>query len=210
MDPQTVALLDKLNIVYSPYMVAVLALMEIPSILMSVAFYTSSKGESLAFSSWSTVLKSKSVFLLIGSFCVGFLVSKDGWDQVEGFYSESIFYGILSFFLLDMGITVGNRLLDHKFPNFQCVLACVVFQLFSGVIGLCVALALGLEFGDAMLLIMLCGSSSYIAAPAAIKVLVPEANEAIYVTMPLCITFPINMLCIIPMYLYLLPYFIQS
>jgi hypothetical protein len=70
-----------------------------------------------------------------------------------------------------------------------------------GSLTLLTAKALGLSVGDQVLIGVLAGSASYIAAPAAVRASIPDANASLYVALPLALTFPMNVVFGIPLYL---------
>ena len=112
--------------------------------------------------------------------------------------------GVLCLFLLDMGIVAARRIKDIGREGATQIVSLVglglVIPLINGSAGLAVALALGLSEGDALLLVVLAASASYIAVPAAMRLALPEANPSVYLAMSLAITFPFNLLVGIPLY----------
>jgi uncharacterized protein len=142
-----------------------------------------------------------SVVLLMGAFAVGVISGKPGMDAV-GPVVDTAFRGILCIFMLDMGLLAGRRLLSKT----QLTPALVAFALYMPLIGaglgLAASLAIGLSAGTGMLLMTLCASSSYIAVPAAMRIALPEANPAVYLTLSLAITFPFNLTIGLPLYFF--------
>jgi uncharacterized protein len=207
------ALLDKLHIVYGGHMVAALALMESPAIvvgLILVRVFGSKKeiGDdetSSSESGWGAVLHEAflngSVLLLIGSVVVGVVSGKEGWGKLHLFVEKDIFYGALMFFLLDMGLVAARRIRDLKQTGFFLIGFAILMPIGNAVIGILLAKLVGMGPGNALLFAVLCASASYIAVPAAMRMTVPEANPSLYVSMALAITFPFNIIIGIPMYL---------
>ena len=70
-----------------------------------------------------------------------------------------------------------------------------------GVIGAIAAIAVGMSPGGAAVLGAMVGSASYIAAPAAVRIALPEASPGIYLTLALGVTFPFNLIFGIPLFL---------
>jgi uncharacterized protein len=208
------ALLDKLHIEYGGHMVAALALMESPAIvvgLILVRVFGKKKieiGEDetmSAESSWGSVLHEAflngSVLLLIGSVVVGVASGKEGWGKLHLFVEKDIFYGALMFFLLDMGLVAARRIRDLKQTGMFLIGFAVLMPIGNAVLGILIAKLIGMGPGNGLLFAVLCASASYIAVPAAMRMTVPEANPSLYVSMALAITFPFNIIIGIPMYL---------
>jgi uncharacterized protein len=205
------ALLDKLHIAYGGHMVAALALMESPAIvvgLILVRVFGKKKaevGEDEAESSWGGVLHEAflngSVLLLIGSVVVGVASGKEGWGKLHLFVEKDIFYGALMFFLLDMGLVAARRIRDLKQTGMFLIGFAILMPIGNAVLGILIAKLVGMGPGNGLLFSVLCASASYIAVPAAMRMTVPEANPSLYVSMALAITFPFNIIIGIPMYL---------
>ena len=198
--------LEKLHISYGGHMVAALALMESPAIvvgLILVRVFKEKNGEEEAFS-WSKVLHEAflngSVFLLVGSVVVGMLTGEKGWEKLEPFTQE-IFYGALTFFLLDMGLVAAKRIRELGKTGAFLIGFAVFIPVINAMVGILIAKVLGFEQGNALLFAVLCASASYIAVPAAMRMTVPEANPSLYVSMALALTFPFNIVIGIPLYL---------
>jgi hypothetical protein len=110
------------------------------------------------------------------------------------------FKGALAFFLLEMGLVTSRRVGDLKRVGLFLVLFGIGMPILSGVFGAVIAWITGLSIGGATVLATLAASASYIAAPAAMRIAVPEANPTLYLTAALGITFPFNLLAGIPLY----------
>ncbi|MER3435979.1 MAG: sodium-dependent bicarbonate transport family permease [Leptolyngbya sp. ERB_1_1] len=199
--------LDQLQIAYDGYMVAALALMESPAIIIGlilVNVFTDRSGESESLQ-WSEVLREAffngSVFLLIGSVAIGFLTGEHGWQTLKPF-TQDMFYGVLTFFLLDMGLVAAKRIKELQKSGAFLVSFGVLIPMLNATIGIFLAKAIALSSGDALLFAVLCASASYIAVPAAMRLAVPEANPSFYISAALAVTFPFNILIGIPLYEY--------
>jgi hypothetical protein len=216
--------LNVLKINYDGFMVAALALMESPAIVVGVvlAKLASSRLQSVNGGNeneneaipWGEVLREAflngSVFLLIGSLLIGALVahfSPSGVERMEPF-TEKLFYGVLCFFLLDMGLVAAQRLRDLRHTGPFLVGFAIAAPLLHASIGLIIARLLGLPQGDALLFMVLSASASYIAVPAAMRMTVPQANPSLYITTALGLTFPFNVVVGIPLYMALVQRFI--
>lgn len=201
-----VSFLNSIGQPFGGHMVAAMALMESPAIIIGVMLLrrTLDTGGSLA---WGHLFKEAflngAVVLLVGSLLIGLATGASGMKTLHPF-TEEIFKGVLSFFLLDMGIVASRRLAELRNPGAFPIAFAVAFPLVNAFIGIALAMLLGLDKGDALLLSVLCGSASYIAVPAAMRVSIPEANPGLYVFMSLGLTFPFNVLAGIPLYYFVI------
>jgi uncharacterized protein len=201
--------LKVLSINSDGYMVAALALMESPAIVVGIVLvriFGKSKekeSESSKFS-WSEVLREAflngSVFLLVGSVVIGILTGQKGWEKLQPF-TQGIFYGTLSFFLLDMGMVAARRIKDLSKTGSFLIAFSIFMPVANAIIGIIIAKIIGISQGNALLFAVLCASASYIAVPAAMRMTVPEANPSLYVSMALALTFPFNIIVGIPLYM---------
>jgi hypothetical protein len=218
--------LNVLKVSYDGFMVAALALMESPAIVVGVVMAKLSanrlendrlgKTQANEAIPWDEVLKEAflngSVFLLIGSLVIGALVahfSPSGVERMEPF-TEKLFYGVLCFFLLDMGLVAAQRLRDLRQTGPFLVAFAIAAPIIHAFIGLGIAKVLGLPQGDALLFMVLSASASYIAVPAAMRMTVPNANPSMYITTALGLTFPFNVVVGIPLYMALVQRFIPA
>ncbi len=199
--------LEQLNVNFDGYMVAALALMESPAIIVGlilVNVFTTEKKEEREFS-WPEVLQEAflngSVFLLVGSLLIGVLTGEHGW-QVLSPFTQDMFYGVLTFFLLDMGLVAAKRIKDLKKAGVFLISFAILTPILNAGIGLLIARLINMPEGDALLFSVLCASASYIAVPAAMRLTVPEANPSLYISTALAVTFPFNIIVGIPLYQY--------
>jgi uncharacterized protein len=199
------AFLTELGISFDGYMVAALALMESPAIIVGLILVNIFTVDEKREFSWPEVLKeaflNSSVFLLVGSLLIGFLTGEHGWHVLEPF-TQGLFYGVLTFFLLDMGLVAARRIKDLQKTGFFLILFAILIPILNAGIALAIAKFIALSQGDALLFAVLCASASYIAVPAAMRMTVPEANPSLYVSTALAVTFPFNIIVGIPLYLY--------
>lgn len=196
----TLGFLDNQGVPHSGYMVAVLALMEIPAIVISLLLYGHvSVAGGLNRAEVLRVLRTKSVLLLIGGFLIGLCLNASTWSSVKIVVSDS-FKGVLAFYLIDLGIH-SHKQLRHALPYRAVFFTLgIVAPLVCGTLTMCLAQWIGVSDGDSVLLAALVGSASYIAAPATFRMAVPEANPALYVSLPIAATFPMNLILGIPLY----------
>ncbi len=199
-----VSFLEIEHITFGGHMVAVMALMEAPSIIIGVllmAIFAKSYKKGIKMGKIvHHSLTNGSVLLILGSLVIGFLASD---AQARGIapFTTDIFKGFLAVFLLDMGITSGKKLSTFlKKGGFASVFSIVI----PIINGCAVAVASGLiteSIGNRFLFAILAASASYIAVPAAMRLAAPKANPSLYIPMALAITFPFNITLGMPIYL---------
>lgn len=195
---------DTQNISYEGFMPSLLAMMEIPAILVAISLARLNHESKL---NSNTSLKEiarelfagKSSILLIGFLVIGFVIGKSGWEQVSPFF-DTPFKGILTVFLLEAGLMAGKRISDLKENGLFLVGFGIIFPVIHAVLGIYLGHLAGLGLGGATILGTLAASASYIAAPAACRVALPEANPSLYLTASLAITFPFNIIIGLPLY----------
>ena len=145
------------------------------------------------------VFTGRTMILLVGGLVVGFLMGESGWKSVSPFF-DSGFKGALMLFLLEMGIVAGSRLGDLTRVGPFLLGFGILMPLVHGVLGVVLGHAAGLSVGGATILGTMAASASYIAAPPAVRLTLPEANPTYSLTAALAITFPFNILAGIPIY----------
>ena len=183
------------------FMPALVAVLEVPAIIVGLLI-AYARGERAG--SWQEALREvvtgRSIVLLVGGMAIGWVAGEDGTATVRPFFVAG-FQGALTLFLLDMGMTAARRLRDLRAVGPFLVAFGILMPLVHGALGVWAGLAVGLSVGGAAVLGAMVSSASYIAAPAAIRVGLPEANPAYYLTASLGITFPFNLTVGIPVYL---------
>lgn len=202
-------ILDSSGIKYGGEMMAAMALMESPSIIIGVLLYrrftkTASDDHHLSMKELvQEAFLNGSIVVLIGSLIVGLISNEKGMEIMQPF-TGSIFKGMLSFFLLDMGVVAGRRLGALKGSGTFLIGFGVLMPLVNATLGVLLSLLLGLDQGNSFMFTVLCASASYIAVPAAMRIAIPDANPGIYVPVALAITFPFNIMVGLPLYYYIL------
>ncbi len=197
--------LKSINVPYENYTTAFLAVMESPAIVVGVLLGKMSipGQEGLFAGSWKKLLHEalfgRSVLLLVGGLVVGALCGKAGMDKVGAFFNTP-FQGVLALFLLEMGLVAGQRLGDLRKVGPFLVAFGILLPIAHGALGVLLGLYTGLSLGGCTLMGVLAASASYIAAPAAVRLSLPEANPTLYLTSSLAITFPFNVAVGIPLY----------
>lgn len=145
------------------------------------------------------VLTGRTMVLLVGGLIVGYFMGESGWTAVAPFF-DSGFKGALMLFLLEMGIVAGDRLGDLRKVGPFLLAFGVLVPLVHGTIGVVLGEWSGLSPAGATVLGTMAASASYIAAPPAVRLTLPEANPTYSLTAALAITFPFNILAGIPIY----------
>ncbi len=200
--------LELKNIEFSGYMVAIMALMEAPAIIVGVAliklFQKNNKDvESNKDARFSSIIKhaltNGSVIMIVGSLVIGFLSDKQQADGIKPFTTD-IFKGFLAIFLLEMGITTAKRIKSIKDYGVIVILFAIIFPLIVGSLTAVTSGIISDSFGNRFMLSILASSASYIAVPASMRIAVPTADPALYITMALGITFPVNLTIGMPIY----------
>jgi hypothetical protein len=192
------AFLDLAAVAYEPYMATLLALLEVPAIVLALFLAGTHAGGSRS-EAFREVVSSRSVVLLIGGLLVGFITGPSGYESVKPFF-VGIFPGVLALFLLEMGVLVGRRLHEVRTGGIGLFAFAFVMPVLGGALGTAAGTVAGLSVGGSMVLGVLVASASYIAAPAAVRLALPEANPAFYLTSSLALTFPFNLVVGIPLY----------
>lgn len=183
------------------YMVAVMAIMETPAILVGLLLSASQRGQprTSAHGLWRDTFANASVLLLMGSFVIGAVVGKPGFAQVAPVFDAG-FRGVLCLFLLDMGLIAMRRLQAANRLTIPLGCMAVALPLCNGALGLAVGSLAGLDPGTLAALSILAASASYIAVPAAMRLALPAADAGLSLAMSLGITFPFNILLGIPLF----------
>jgi len=195
-------ILQSANIPYGGEMVAAMALMESPSIIIGVIMYRKLSDKKNQLPDHHMDMKelfreaflNGSIVVLLGSLIIGLVSNEKGMEIMQPF-TGGIFKGMLSFFLLDMGVIAGKRIGAIKEAGFFLVGFGILMPL---------AYLLNLDQGNSFMLTVLFASASYIAVPAAMRIAIPDANPGIYVPVALAITFPFNIIAGLPLYYWII------
>jgi len=189
---------------FSGHMVAVMALMEAPAIIVGVILIRLFDAKKEINTSILSIVKHSftngSVLLILGSLIIGLLASDEQANGIKPFTND-LFKGFLAIFLLDMGIVSGKKLGDFLKSGWFAVIFAIAIPLINGCL---VAIASHLvtnDIGNRFMLSVLAASASYIAVPAAMKIAVPKANPGLFLPMALAVTFPFNITLGMPIYL---------
>ena len=198
--------LETLAIEYGGYATALLAVMEIPGLIIGI--YLGSRRPELKGAgekpNWRAtiheILLSKSIVLLVGGLLIGFITGAAGYAKVTPMFVD-LLPGVLALFLMHLGFLAGSQLENLKGVGFKLFAFGVLFPIFAGMLAVVLGRLAGLSAGDLTVLAVLSASASYIAAPAAVSVALPRANLGLALTASMGITFPFNLTIGIPLYL---------
>ena len=206
------AFVEQANIPYESYMNAFVVLLESPAIIVSLVILKLLEGRShkqemvyrfSATSVYGPIIKEglfgKSVFLMLGSLLVGLIGGDRALTIVKPLFID-LYPSVLVLFLLGMGLTAGNQLAAVRKYGIKLLALGILLPPIYGFLGVVIGYYSGLSLGGTILLSVLAASASYIAAPAAMRASVPEANPAIYLGMALGLTFPFNLTIGMPLY----------
>ncbi|MBI1292070.1 sodium-dependent bicarbonate transport family permease [bacterium] len=187
---------------YDGFMPALVAVMEIPAIIVGLLLARKEMpggGGGTLKAALHEIMTGKSVVLLAGGMLIGWATGHEGFEKVRPFFVDP-YQGVLCLFLLDMGLHAAKRLRDLRkagiFLGFFATLGPVLF----GTLGVLAGYLSGLNVGGATVLGAMTASASYIAAPAAVCISLPAANPSIYLTAAVGVTFPFNLTVGIPLY----------
>lgn len=200
-----VSFLEMQKITFGGHMVAVMALMEAPAIVIGVILirmYSKDKDENSPKLGGVVghSFTNGSVFLILGSLVIGLLASEKQALGIKPFTTD-MFKGFLAIFLLDMGIVSGRKLGDFLKNGWFTAIFAIVIPLLNGCVVAFLSSLVTQDVGNRFIFAVLAASASYIAVPAAMKIAVPKANPGIFLPMALAITFPFNITFGLPIYL---------
>jgi uncharacterized protein len=195
----TIAFLGGIGVSFEGFMPAMVAIMEVPAIVVAISLAASRVPGSNVRRGIHDAVTGRSVMLLVGGIVIGFVAGPERLNSVNPFFVD-LFQGVLLLFLLEMGATAAERLSDiPKAGRFLIGLG-ILAPILQGAVGVALGHLVGLSIGGATTLGVLAASASYIAAPAAVRAALPEARPSIYLTGALAITFPFNLIIGIPLY----------
>lgn len=193
--------LQRAGVEYEQYVTVLLVLLEVPAI--AVGILLARLGDRAEGVRWSALigelLLGKSIYLMLAGLAIGYIAGPERSAAISPLF-VGLFPGALALFLLEMGLVASRRLHDLKRVGAFLVAFGAGMPLISATLGIAIGMAAGLSVGGTTVLATLAASSSYIAAPAAMRLAVPQANPSYYLTASLGITFPFNVVLGIPLY----------
>jgi hypothetical protein len=206
-----VAFLEMNKLKVGGEMVAVMAAMEFPAIVMGVIlmnmFSDKKEDKKTAPFQWKVAMKHSltngSVLMILGSLLIGFVSDSSQSIGIKHFTSD-IFKGFLAIFLLDMGMVAASRFNAFKKQGSFLLLFALFVPLFNGVCVAYISQFITDNLGNRLIFSILAASASYIAVPAAMRIVAPKADPGIYIPMALGVTFPLNITLGLPLYFQLI------
>ena len=196
-----IATLARTDTPHEGFLPVLLVIMEIPAILIAIFLHrmdATTRGAGYG-AVVHEVMLNRSVFLLLAGMLVGLAAGPGRFEPFEVLFVTA-FKPILAFFVLEMGLLAAQRIPDLRKSGAFVVTAAIVVPILGGALGGWAGLLSGLSPGGATVLATLTASASYIAAPAAVRVAIPEANTGLCVAAALGVTFPFNLALGIPLY----------
>jgi hypothetical protein len=188
---------------YGGYMVAVMALMEAPAIIMGVILIQRFDKSQRSGKSLKDIIRHSftngSVLMILGSLVIGIIAESKQAEGIKPFTTD-IFKGFLAIFLLDMGMVTARRFSAFRKYGWYAFGMAILFPIVNGSL---VALGTAYLFdglGDRFIFSILAASASYIAVPAAMRLAAPDADPGLYIPMALGVTFPFNITLGMPLY----------
>jgi hypothetical protein len=186
---------------YEQFTTLLLVILEVPAIVVGILI-AKARAEGIKLD-WGTllpeILLGKSILLLLGGLLIGWVAGEQRMRPLDQVFVD-LFHGALAFFLLEMGLVTSKRFDALKKTGVFLILFGISMPVVSGLLGCIAGMLCGLSAGGTAVLATLAASASYIAAPAAVRIAIPEANPTLYLTASLGITFPFNILFGIPLY----------
>lgn len=180
------------------FLPALVAILEIPGIVIALLLASRHSASSKMKDAIHEVLTGKSILLLIGGLLIGSLGAETAVAKVEPFFVD-LFPGLLCLFLLDLGSLAAERFSEVRRAGIRLIAVAITLPVIFGSIGVVLGHASGLSTGGAMVLGIMAASASYIAAPAAVRVALPEADLGLSLGVAIGVTFPFNLIVGIPL-----------
>ena len=186
------------DFITEPYLTSLVAILEVPGIVVALVL-VSMKSDGIKWrSAVHEVLTGRSVLLLVGGLVIGSVSSANSFSRVEPFF-VGMFSGLLTLFLLDMGATVATRFATSGRPPLRMAIFAVISPIVFGTTGVIAAHAIGMSIGGSAVFGIMAASASYIAAPAAVRIALPNADSGLSLGLALGVTFPFNLTVGIPL-----------
>ena len=186
------------DFITEPYLTSLVAILEVPGIVVALVL-VSMKSDGIKWrSAVHEVLTGRSVLLLVGGLVIGSVSSANSFSRVEPFF-VGMFSGLLTLFLLDMGATVATRFATSGKPSLRMAIFAVISPIVFGTTGVIAAHAIGMSIGGSAVFGIMAASASYIAAPAAVRIALPNADSGLSLGLALGVTFPFNLTIGIPL-----------
>jgi hypothetical protein len=182
------------------FVAGLLAVLEIIGIVVALFLATGSRASTGLREGIIEVVRGRSIALLLTGMIVGAVVGDERLAPTDPVFS-GLFAGALTLFLIEMGAIAAQQLRDVRTAGPRIVILALVIPVLNGTLGAVFGALAGMSTGGTAIMAVLAASASYIAAPAAVRIALPEASPGIYITASLGITFPFNLTLGIPLYI---------
>lgn len=182
------------------YMPALVAILEVPAILIALGLVLRRESKQSLGPLIHELVTGRAIILLVGGLIIGFISGEKRMEQVQPLFGD-LFKGALTIFLLEMGLVAGARAPELKEHARFLLIYGTMVPLLNGCVGAAIGTFAGLSAGSAGVLGAMAASASYIAAPAAVRIALPEAKPTLYLTGAIVVTFPFNLVLGIPIYI---------
>lgn len=197
------AYVETQSLQFGPQVTLYLVMLELPAILVSLALYrkfnANVNSEGGAIKLWHETLTNRGVVLLVGGVIIGWMYGPMQGAGVTELFT-SAFKGVLALFLLEMGLTAAETLRPIPWTKWKLLIFALITPMCLACVGAVAGHGMGLSDGSILILATLTASASYIAAPAAIRTAIPDADIGLAMLLSLGITFPFNVMIGIPLY----------
>ena len=188
----------------APQTTLYLVLLELPAIVVGILLYKKATGSGSSMKGiWHEALTSRGVVLLTGGVIIGYLYGPDASKDVAPLFLGA-FKALLALFLLEMGVCASQHLNPFPWQHWKLIGFALLAPFALALTGTAAGFALDLPIGSTLILTALTASASYIAAPAAIKAAIKEADVGLAIFAALGVTFPLNVLIGIPIYYHII------
>jgi hypothetical protein len=188
------------NLAISPQTTLYLVLLELPAIVVAILLHKKATGNRGSMAGiWHEALTSRGVLLLAGGVVIGYCYGPEGSKDIAPLFLGA-FKALLALFLLEMGRCASQYLTPIPIQHWRLMLFGLIAPFVLSLIGIATGIALDLPEGTTLILASLTASASYIAAPAAIRTAIKEADIGLAIFAALGVTFPLNVLVGIPVY----------
>jgi hypothetical protein len=205
-----VSFLEMQSISFGGHMIAVMALMEFPAIVMGfilIMKYEKSRENTIGMKGiLKHAVSNGSVLMIMGSLIIGIIADSKQAEGIKPFTTD-IFKGFLAIFLLEMGMITVKRFGSFRKHGLFVFLLATVLPLFNGCLVAMLSVLVTDQVGNRFIFAILAASASYIAVPAAMRLAAPKSDPGLYIPMALGVTFPLNITIGLPLYYFLIQLF---
>lgn len=181
------------------YLAVLVAMLEVPGIIVALVIASRALGNKSMKAAVHEVVTGRSIVLLVGGIAIGLIVNGESAAVVEPLF-VGLFAGVLMLFLLDLGVLAGEQLHHIRAAGLRLIVFATGLPVIFGALGALTGTWVGLSVGGATVLATMAASASYIAAPAAVRIGLPDADQGLVLGAALGVTFPFNLVLGIPLY----------